>query len=137
MKTLSIVVLLAVLIGGGYWWYQNARVEPPPTMEFSWELEDLGENPESFAPETKVALRGGESVYVIGTYTGTCLPVDETSWTQDENEVAALICWWAGGGKEIGVFVEKGKYVVKEGDLDEGSAETPAFRGNFKTLLEI
>jgi hypothetical protein len=35
------------------------------------------------------------------------------------------------------VFSEQGRYAVKQGQLDEGTEETPGTRGNFSTLFEV
>ena len=58
-------------------------------------------------------------------------------WSLYESEKTGVICWWAGGGSDIGIFEEGGKLVLKVGSLDEGSAEIPGFRGNFQTIATI
>ncbi|MEK7068304.1 MAG: hypothetical protein AAB964_00635, partial [Patescibacteria group bacterium] len=65
---------------------------------------------------------------------GNCFSVAGSSWELLENELTGAICYSAGGGKEIGVFEEGGTLVLKEGEVEEGGAETPGFRGNFAPL---
>ncbi len=104
---------------------------------FSWMFKDIGEDPETFAPRTSVALKVSDKTYDLGIYNGSCFEIEAVTWEFLPNEKAAVICWWAGGGNEIGVFQESQNLVVKIGQLDEGSAETPSFRGNFKEVLRF
>lgn len=145
MKIFLKLLVAIVLIGVGYFVYQgaiqnreseeSATLESVPTL--AWTLEELPENPESLVPQTTVTLFADGSDVYTGTFTGSCSTIDGTSWTLQEGEVGGVVCWFAGGGNEVGVFSENGDYVVKVGDLDEGGAETPGFRGNFKTIVEL
>ncbi len=107
------------------------------SAELSWEFTSRGEDAKTSAPQTAVTLHVGAKAYDLGTYTGNCFDMKGSSWKLSENEVAGAVCWWAGGGHEIGVFKENGKLVVKVGELDEGSEEIPGFRGNFKTKISL
>src|SRR3989344_7260651 len=152
MVAILVAVLLALLAG---WWFfifyaqqkvapapetveTNTNTSADPESQWQWQFESAGEDG-SGAPKTKVTLKNGVTGYEVGTYLGSCVGLKASSWkiAEDEGELAGAIRWWAGGGNEIGVFSEEGQAVVKVGELDEGSAETPAFRGNFKTLFEI
>lgn len=109
------------------------------SQEFIWTFADAGTGEENFAPMTKVTLSTADKkqTFDLGTHVGSCSEIKGSSWTLLENETTGAICWWAGGGTELGVFMENGRLVVKSGELDEGSAETAGFRGNFKTLLTV
>lgn len=152
MVAILVAALIALLAG---WWFfifysQQAGAPSPepvqtdtntsaqPQSQWQWQFVSGGEDA-SGTPKTKVTLKNGVTAYEVGTYIGSCVDMTASSWklAVDEGETAGAVCWWAGGGNEIGVFSEDGKAVVKIGELDEGSAEVPSFRGNWKTLFEI
>ncbi|HEY4519716.1 MAG TPA: hypothetical protein VJH33_01625 [Candidatus Paceibacterota bacterium] len=142
MKILFKLLVVIILVGVGYFVYQSAtesrettEIKLMPTL--AWAFEELPENPEIFTPQTAVTLSVNDSKVYTDVFTGSCSTIDGSSWTLQSGEVSGVICWWAGGGKEIGIFSERDDLVLKVGDLDEGSAETPGFRGNFKTILEL
>ena len=141
-----VLIFLAIILGR-----QNAVapiVENDETIEltgevaagfYTWEFVEGGVATTTGIPKTAVILKVGSKVYSAGTYDGTCFDVTATTsaWTLLPDESAAAICWWAGGGTELGVFTENGKQVVKKGELDEGSDEVAGTRGNFVTQFEI
>ena len=61
------------------------------------------------------------------------------SLPRDAKELSKVVCWWGGGGHELGVFVEGEKYLVKERWIQEsGGPEVNASpSGPWKILLEI
>lgn len=134
MKTSAFVIVLMLLGGGLSYWYIDYH-SGTPFESFTWDFEVLGE--ERGVPMTEVALKAGADYHTIGKYTGTCFDMKGSSSKMDTHEVAGAVCWYAGGGTEIGVFKEGDKHIVKVGDLDEGTAEHSGFRGNFKTVFEI
>lgn len=85
-------------------------------------------------PETQVTLVANGEAHVIGTYQGTCA-VQEGDYL--EYEVSKVICWFAGGGHEVGVFEEPGQVAVRVGEVDEGASGVPGFRGNFTLVKTI
>lgn len=105
--------------------------------QFTWSFQNVGTEEDTGAPMTAVTLRADGAPYSVGTYQGDCSVIEGTSWELQDNELSGVICWFAGGGTEIGVFREDGELVVKKGELDEGSAETPGVRGNFQALIEL
>ena len=106
--------------------------------DLSWKFNAKGEDSNTHAPKTEVVLVTPKGSYTIGTYTGSCSEVSaNTAWKLLTGEVEGVICYFAGGGTEVGVFNEGAKQVVKVGDVEEGSAESAGFRGNFKTVLEL
>ena len=105
---------------------------------FTWSITELAESPAApGVPRSAVSVTVGTKTYPIGEFDGACAEIDGTAWPLYEGEKTGVICWWAGGGSEVGIFEEGGRYVVKQGDLDEGSAEIPGFRGNFRTIVTI
>lgn len=106
----------------------------------AWKFDVLGEDATGM-PHTRVTLLVSGEPYEIGTYSGTCNEVGASGGIDGtgliEGEVAAAQCYFAGGGEEIGVFEENGKIFVKEGVIDEGSAEAAGVRGGFKLKLSI
>lgn len=108
---------------------------PTPTM--TWSFVDVGEDTVQGIPHTEVIFAMNDKKYSAGTYEGNCTDIKNSSWQLVAGEQAGAICWWAGGGTELGVFEEGGQLVIKKGLLDEGGAETPGIRGNFETLLKL
>jgi len=104
--------------------------------DVAWKFKDKGESTTG-APRTEVTLATNGKSYVVGTYDGSCAVVDGQSWKLLSNERSGVICWFAGGGVEIGVFEEGGGFVVKQGSLDEGDAENAGLRGGFKALFNL
>jgi hypothetical protein len=101
--------------------------------DYRWIFDPASTTDEAM-PRSTVHIAIGQEVRTIGTFDGTCAEYDTDLLPNEETKV---VCWWAGGGNEIGVFTENGVRVVKVGDVDEGSAEEPGFRGNFRTVLDL
>ncbi len=134
-KILISAIAVVIVGAGAYFLLPNSSTEPV-AGDYRWEFAEVGVD-EAGAARTAVSLKSGGTVFSAGTYQGSCFVIDGTTWKLIENEKSGVICWFAGGGREVGVFEEGGVAVVQVGDLDEGSAETPAFRGNFKELFKI
>lgn len=143
MKFLAGLVFVALIIAGALWYTENDTSTPVPVpevnkMSFMWNITELGEHSSApGVPLSGVTITTGGKTYPIGTVDGNCAEIDGTSWPLYEGEKTGVICWWAGGGTEYGVFEEGGKMVVKEGFLEEGSAETAGFRGGFETIIVL
>lgn len=144
MSKITWGIILLLVIGLGVYFYMNKEAAPDATggesaqaPTASWAFTPAGEDPESAAPLTTVSAVINGKTHALGTYMGSCAEIAGSSWQLLENEVSGVICWWAGGGTEIGVFAENGAYVVKKGQLDEGNAEIPGFRGNFETVVSL
>lgn len=121
-------------------------VSVKPSLE--WEFAPAGGDPETGAYKTSVALFVDGERRELGVYTGSCsvLGGEESLRSLVEGEVTGVICWFAGGGDELGVFYENNAYVVKKGVIEEGplvrdpdalTAEEPGLRGRFETLFTI
>ncbi len=152
-KIVGWVAILLVIIGIGAFWRSSGTAPAVSSNDeststattlaqtgtakkaYAWKLTSAGEA--SGMPQTGVSLMVGAAEQKLGTFEGNCSEIDGTSWKLLDGEKMGVICWWAGGGKEIGIFQEGGVDVVKVGDLDEGSAETPGVRGNFKTVFTL
>ena len=101
---------------------------------FAWRFvtkEAEGELP----PRTQVALITNGEVYDLGEYAGSCAELSNDQ--RLSGEVAGVLCWWAGVGDELGVFLEKGSYVVKHGVQEEPTAESEGSRGNFEQMVVL
>lgn len=118
----------------------TSSLSTPPAAtgrELSWSFAAQPEDAATGMPRTRVTLARGAASYDLGTHDGTCFVVEDSAWTLQAGEVSGAICWFAGGGIELGVFEENGKLVVKKGDVDEGSAEGGGFRGNFAAVRTL
>lgn len=152
-KTNLIAAVMAVLLlagAVGFWGYttglgsgsaepakQTQENEAVSIGKLVWSFEEIEAKDEESAPQTSVTLtvEGTDRKHNVGTYDGNCSVIEASSWPLLENEKTGVICWWAGGGSEIGVFEESGKLVVKVGELEEATEETDGVRGNFKLLF--
>lgn len=133
------IIAAAVVIAGGYIWYARTHQiadTAPLKEEFTWSFVDRGVDASTSVPKTDVALRVAGVDVPLGTFDGTCTAIAGSSWPFLPNEISGAICYFAGGGKEIGVFEEGNKLVLKEGDLSEGDAEHPGTRSNFVPLTK-
>jgi len=110
-----------------------------PMPALVWSFKDAGTDEATGTPHTEVTLTMNGKAYPAGTYEGSCSEIasEHSSWELVAGEQSGVICWWAGGGTELGVFEENGQLVIKKGMLDEGGAETPGLRGNFELLLKL
>lgn len=150
------IAIVLFAIGGGYYWFDGTPVPAAPTgalevvatttdvttSGMSWTFTDAGTDSYGM-PHTLVTLNRDDKKYSIGKYDGNCKSVLRGvagigGEQADANELSPRVqCYFAGGGNEIGVFTLATSTVVEVGALDEGDAETPAFRGNFKALFSL
>lgn len=150
IRYIFIPAFLVVLIGiGVYILFLKTKKESlktPERTQITWLLEKAGEDSETGAPLTRVKVDFKGEIkkgYDAGVYAGNCFEIAKSEWELLENEISGVICWWAGGGDEIGIFKEDDKLVGKHGTLGAGSPATedepaiPNFRGGFEKLFEI
>jgi hypothetical protein len=133
------IIVLALGVAAGWIWYvrtHQTMSNEPLREEFTWSFVDRGVDASTSVPKTDVALRIAGVDVPLGTYDGTCTAIAGSSWPFLPNEISGAICYFAGGGKEIGVFEEGGSLVLKQGDIDEGDAEHPGTRSNFVKLTK-
>lgn len=133
---LGLVAIAGIVLLGALFVMRGGSAPPPDTAErtFSWRLEPR-EPDGTLPPSTHVSLITGGDIYDLGRYAGSCAQVPDEELLP--GEVAALLCWWAGAGDEIGVFKEGDRYVVKQGIQEEGTAEGDGFRGDFQELVTL
>lgn len=132
------IIVLAIAAAGGWIWYsrthQPADTEPLK-QEFTWSFVDRGVDAKTSTPKTDVTLRIAGVNVPLGTYDGTCTAIAGSSWPFLANEISGAICYFGKTGKEIGVFEEGGKLVLRQGDIGAGDAAHPGTRGNFVPLI--
>lgn len=135
-RALLILIAAVVLAGGVYTYrsYQEGQIQPV-VEQFKWGFVDLGVNEEIHAPQTAVILTVAGVDVQLGTFTGNCFAIEGSSWELLPGELSGAICYWAGGGTEIGVFRENGQLVLKKGYVEEGGAEGGGGRGGFVPLV--
>ncbi len=129
-KALWIVVAL-VAIGAIIY----AVKQSSSSVDVSWSFQEKTPEPVTGAPLVQVTTTINGTDYDAGTYNGTCIKIEKENLPGDE--VAGVVCWWAGAGDEVGVFTEGEKLIVKHGEIQEGDEGAAPFRGNFTTLFEI
>lgn len=143
-KAVGLIVLVLVLAGGAYFLLpqtspdagQGAPLQKRKAPEISWNFTDNGYDEAKYADTTKVTLTVDGVSHDVGVYLGTCNELSGTERT--DGALSAVLCWFAGGGDEIGVFVEEAEQlVVKKREVQEPTAETPEFKGEFSTLLAL
>jgi hypothetical protein len=139
-KTLVIIVIVLVI-----WFFARSKeietsvVAPPITSvetgEIKWFFDKVEENKSTGLEQTKVAVKVKGKEYPAGTYDGTC--TERTKVELLENEVSGVLCYAAGFGDEVGIFKDGRDFTLQVGEVQEPSAETPEFRGNFRILTVI
>ena len=139
-RILAGALAIIVIIGGAYWIINSQTMQPEEQVQQStptitWNISELPEK--DGIPRSSVTLAANGKVYQLGEFDGSCFEVDASSWPLMPGEIAGVICWFAGGGSEVGVFEEGGSYVIKVGILEEGTAEIEGFRGDFQTIASI
>ncbi len=133
-----VAIIVGVTVALGYWQgpqsqSQDTTLAAGEGAPYAWQITSASSTDDSM-PRSKVSIVFGKEVRDLGIFDGSCSEMDTDLLPNEESKV---VCWFAGGGNEIGVFNENGVKVVKVGDLDEGSAEEAGFRGNFKTVLDL
>ncbi len=118
----------------------QSEVSAETTARISWRFTDAGE--EDGIPYTDVTVTINDEPYTVGKFQGSCAEVGASGGVDGRGllagELAAAQCWFAGGGNEIGIFAnEAGGIDIMVGVLDEGTAETASFRGDFEVRQTI
>lgn len=131
-KIIAAAVVIAAIVSLLY--FQPWTPQKTVYHTVTWDVVDTGLDEATGASQSEVGAIIDGTRYSAGTYNGTC---SDTGLILDANQIAGILCWFAGGGDEIGVFEEGGRLVIKRGEHGEPTAESPAFRGNFVTILEV
>jgi hypothetical protein len=104
-----------------------------PKLSWRFETEESGDG---LPPKTQVALFADGNAYDAGTYAGSCAEIASENLLP--GEVSGVLCWYAGGGDEIGVFRDEDlNYTLLHGTQEEGTAESDGVRGDFKEIAVI
>jgi hypothetical protein len=82
-----------------------------------WTFEQKGEV--DGIPQTEVTLSYKGTTHVLGTHQGNCFLIEESNWQLLPDEETGVMCYWAGGGTELGIFTRKLKMTQ--------NAEPPVF----------
>ncbi len=147
MKFIIGLIALAIVASGVYfflWPHQTPTTDVSSSTtqntgpgELRWDITDTGTTSPNGAPLTSVTLYASGTSHDLGTFEGSCSEINGTSWQLLQNETAGVICYFAGGGTELGIFAENNTFTLKKGDVSEGDAETPGTRGNFMTVTQL
>jgi len=153
MAAFLVALGIAVLSGGAYVAMNPEVISKSTTQEstpdsssvftdtsIQWHFTSAGEI--DAMPYTNVAVVVEGKTYEMGKFLGSCSEIGANGGIDGKGlvagELSAAQCYFAGGGQEIGVFAhEDGGYQIMVGELDEGSAEAPAFRGDFEIKVDI
>jgi hypothetical protein len=159
-KSMNVVwVLVGLVILAGLWYLLSGkRAEAPApgeeaaareegsaseqamredTPNFLWEFFPAGGDNDTGAPKTRITLTANGETKEVGTFDGSCLVINGSSWALAQNELTGVICWFGGAGDEVGIFYENSQYVVKQGVIEEGVEGESGLRGNYKTLFTL
>lgn len=109
----------------------NIKVDPVVVEQLQWKLVDQGVDPDTMGTTTRVFLTVAGVDVPVGGYRGTCELVGATSTPLLDGEVSGVICTRGGVGKEVGIFNEGGKLVLKEGDVAISTSTSEISRTNF------
>ncbi len=115
----------------------NCEFAACPMSNFSWIFTPVSPTSQFGAPRNKVTLITKTKTYNIGTFEGNCSKIDGSSWALLPGEIDGVICYFAGGGTEVGIYKEKESYVAKVGPISEGDAETAGQRGFFENQIPL
>lgn len=107
------------------------KVDPIVVEQLQWKLVDQGLDADTQATTTRVFLTVAGVDVPVGGYRGTCALVGATSTPLLENEISGVTCVRNNSGKEIGIFNEGGKLVLKEGDIELNADGSVISRTNF------
>jgi hypothetical protein len=140
-KFLLILALILAGVAGAVYVYAKDELSVAPALTseaISWRFVSNGFDEQIYGETTNVTLLVGGQSYDAGTYNGSCWELGKDTDPLLEGEISGIQCWFAGGGDEVGVFAQKGGYVVRHGYLEEPQGDgTPGMRGNFTQLFEI
>lgn len=102
--------------------------------DVKWSFVTKESEDEMLPPKTTVSFIAHGTTYNAGNYDGSCAEV--ASEQLEEGEIAGALCWFAGGGTEIGIFEENGTIAIKIRIVEEGNDEEAGFKGAFAVIAE-
>jgi hypothetical protein len=140
-KKYAIVILVVLAAALGAWMLvrslNSQKVDPVVVEQLQWKLVDQGIDPDSQGTTTRVFLTVAGVDVEVGGYRGTCALVGATTTPLLSGEVSGVICARDGIGKEVGIFSEGGKLVLKEGDVQLNTDGTVVSRSGFVQRNEL
>lgn len=107
------------------------KIDPVVVEQLQWKLVDQGVDRDTHGTTTKVFLTVAGVDVPVGGYRGTCALVGATSTPLLSGEISGVICLRDNAGKEVGIFSEGGKLVLKEGDVEVNASSSVISRTNF------
>jgi hypothetical protein len=138
-------IIIILLIAGYFMLRADKRIQAPAPevavtpapseRTFAWRFTTTEESADGLPPRTDVALITNDETYDFGGFPGSCAEIAPENLLP--GEVEGILCWWAGAGDEIGVFLEEGRYIVRRGFQEEPTAETEGYRGSFNDLVVL
>jgi hypothetical protein len=132
-KKYIITIVLVLVAAVGAWalvkHINSQKVDPVVVEQLQWKLVDQGLDADTQATTTRVFLTVAGVDVPVGGYRGTCTLIDGTSTPLLEGEVSGVICIRDNMGKEVGIFNEGGKLVLKEGDVQTNADGSFITRG--------
>lgn len=136
-RNYAIVIVALVILALGAWalanYLNSQKVDPVVVEQLQWKLVDQGIDADSQGTTTRVFLTIAGVDVPVGGYRGICTLSGATTTPLLENQVSGVICVRENSGKEVGIFSEGGKLVLKEGDIELNADGTVISRGNFVT----
>jgi hypothetical protein len=143
-KRALIIVGLVVLALGAWLLVRqlnSLKVDPVVVEQLQWKIVDQGVDPDTGGVSARVFLTIAGVDVPIGGYRGSCELVDASTTPLLADEVSGVLCidrsTATTTGKEIGIFNEGGKLVLKEGEVVFNPDGTVAKRENFLRRNEL
>lgn len=112
----------------------ESTLESVSRKDFKWKFE-TEESSNVEAAKTKVTLNFQGKDYDAGRFDGSCSEIAAENLLPDE--VSGVLCWFAGFGDEIGIFVEENQMILKHGEQSGGTEGEEGFRGNFVEVFTL
>ncbi len=100
---------------------------------FTWNIIPIDE--QSDIPQSRVSMVYKNKIYELGVFQGSCFRIADSEWEYVSGESDGVICWWAGGGVEIGVFPENNTYSIRKAFI--GESENGLSRDSFVELFSL
>lgn len=140
-KKYAITAVVLLILAVGAWALVNhlnsLKVDPAVVEQLQWKIVDQGVDPDTGGTSARVFLTIAGVDVPIGGYRGSCALAGATTTPLLPGEVSGVICLNENSGKEIGIFNEGGKLVLKEGEIELNADGSVIRRDNFLTRNEL
>lgn len=132
----AVVIVGLIVLALGAWalanYLNSQKVDPAVVERLQWKLVNQGVDPDTMGTTTRVFLAIAGVDVPVGTYRGECQLAGGTSTPLLQNEISGVICVRDYSGREVGIFNEGGKLVLKEGTIEFNADGTVIMRGDFE-----